>query len=146
MTTPITIAGNLTRDPELRFTNGGKAIASFGVAVSRRFQQNGEWQESTSFYTVKAWDQLGENAAASLVKGARCIVTGRLDITEFTGRDGSKRMSAEITAEEIGAALRWATVEITRTERTGGSERQQQNRARQTEPEPYYGGSDEEPF
>jgi single-strand DNA-binding protein len=86
MTTNITVVGNLTRDPELRFTNSGKAVASFSVAVSRRYQQNNEWQEVTSFYSVTAWDQLGENAAASLHKGTRVLVSGRLDIREYDDR------------------------------------------------------------
>ena len=75
----VTIVGNITRDPELRFTAGGKGIASFGVAVNRRWQQNGEWQEKVSFFNVTAWDTLGENIAASLTKGTRVIVTGRLE-------------------------------------------------------------------
>ena len=79
----VTIVGNLTRDPELRFTAGGKGVASFGVAVNRRYQVNGEWQEKVSFFNVTAWDQLGENAAASLTKGARIIVTGRLEQREY---------------------------------------------------------------
>ena len=62
----ITLVGNLTRDPELRYTSGGRGVASFGVAVNRRYQVNGEWQEQTSFFNVVAWGTLGENAAASL--------------------------------------------------------------------------------
>ena len=73
----VTIVGNITRDPELRFPAGGKGIASFGLAVNRRWQQNGEWQEKVSFFNVTAWDTLGENIAASLTKGTRVIVTGR---------------------------------------------------------------------
>ncbi len=87
----VTIVGNLTRDPELRFTAGGKGVASFGVAVNRRYQVNGEWQEKTSFFNVTAWDQLGENAAASLTKGARIIVSGRLEQREYETKEGEKR-------------------------------------------------------
>ena len=65
----ITLVGNLTRDPELRFTANGRAVASFGIAVGRRYQVNGEWQEQTSYFNVTAWGDLGENAAASLSKG-----------------------------------------------------------------------------
>jgi len=75
----ITLVGNLTRDPELRFTANGRAVASFGIAVGRRYQVNGEWQEQTSYFNITAWGQLGENAAASLSKGARIVVTGRLE-------------------------------------------------------------------
>ena len=73
----VTLVGNITRDPELRYTTGGRGVASFGLAVNRRYQQNGEWQEDTSFFNVVAWGDLGENAAASLNKGHRIVVTGR---------------------------------------------------------------------
>ena len=63
MSSNVTVVGNLTRDPELRFTNAGRAVATFGMAVSRRYQVNGEWQEQTSFFNVVAWGQLGENAS-----------------------------------------------------------------------------------
>ena len=98
----VTIVGNLTRDPELRFTTGGKGVASFGVAVNRRYQQNGEWQEKMSFFNVTAWDTLGENAAASLTKGTRVIVTGRLEQREYETKEGEKRNVVEIVADEIG--------------------------------------------
>ena len=70
----ITVVGNLTRDPELRFTTGGRGVASFGIAVGRRYQVNGEWQEQTSYFNITAWGTLGENAAATLTKGSRVIV------------------------------------------------------------------------
>ena len=79
MDNTVTLVGNLTRDPELRFTHGGQAVATFGLAVNRRYQQNDEWQEKMSFFNIVAWGQLGENAAASLTKGGRVIVTGRLE-------------------------------------------------------------------
>ncbi|MFM8712208.1 MAG: single-stranded DNA-binding protein, partial [Actinomycetota bacterium] len=75
----ITLVGNLTRDPELRFTTGGRGVASFGIAGGRRSPVNGEWQEQTSYFNITAWGQLGENAAATLAKGSRVIVTGRLE-------------------------------------------------------------------
>jgi single-strand DNA-binding protein len=109
----VTIVGNLTRDPELRF------IASFGVAVNRRYQVNGEWQEKVSFFNVTAWDQLGENAAASLTKGARVIVTGRLEQREYETNAGEKRNVVEIVADELGPSLRWARAEVERTQRSG---------------------------
>jgi single-strand DNA-binding protein len=113
----VTIVGNITRDPELRFTAGGKGIASFGLAVNRRYQQNGEWQEKVSFFNVTAWDQLGENAAASLTKGTRVIVTGRLEQREYETQQGEKRNVVEIVADEIGPSLRWATATVERTQR-----------------------------
>ena len=90
----VTLVGNLTREPELRFTKAAGGVATFGVAVNRRYQQNGEWQEKTSFFNVTAWGQLGENAAASLTKGARVIVNGRLEQREYETRDGEKRTSS----------------------------------------------------
>ena len=116
----VTIVGNITRDPELRFTAGGKGVASFGVAVGRRYQQNGEWQEKTSFFNVTAWDTLGENIAASLTKGTRVIVTGRLEQREYETKEGEKRNVVEIVADEIGPSLRWARAEVERIARDGG--------------------------
>ena len=116
----VTIVGNITRDPELRFTAGGKGVASFGVAVNRRWQQGGEWQEKVSFFNVTAWDTLGENIAASLTKGTRVIVTGRLEQREYDTKDGEKRNVVEIVADEIGPSLRWARAEVERIVRDGG--------------------------
>jgi single-strand DNA-binding protein len=114
----VTLVGNLTREPELRYTQGGKGVTSFGLAVSRRYQVNGEWQEKTSFFNVTAWDQLGENAAATLSKGTRVIVNGRIEIREYEARDGGKRTSVDVVADEIGPSLRWARATIERTTRT----------------------------
>jgi single-strand DNA-binding protein len=145
----VTITGSLTRDPELRFTTGGKGIASFGVAVNRRYQVNNEWQEQTSFFNVSAWGTLGENAAASLTKGMRVIVTGRLEQRSYETKEGEKRSVVEIVADEIGPSLRWARAEVERIARDGGNGGGGQgggsgssgfNRA----PDPVYG--DEEPF
>ena len=114
----ITIVGNLTREPELRYTQGGKGVTSFGVAVGHRYQVNGEWQEKTSFFNVTAWDQLGENAAATLSKGTRVIVSGRIEVREYEARDGGKRTSVDVIADEIGPSLRWARATVERTTRT----------------------------
>jgi len=116
----ITLVGNLTRDPELRFTTGGKGVASFGIAVGRRYQVNGEWQEQTSYFNIVAWGPMGENAAATFTKGMRVIVTGRLEQREYQNREGEKRTAIEINADEIGPSLRWATASVERTPRTDG--------------------------
>ena len=113
----VTVIGNITRDPELRFTTGGRAVASFGLAVNRRYQVNGEWQEQTSYFNVTAWGQLGENAAQSLSKGARTIVAGRLEQREYETREGEKRSVVEVVADEIGPSLRWATAQVEKTSR-----------------------------
>jgi len=113
----ITVVGTLGKDVELRFTAAGKAVASFGIAANRRYQVNGEWQEQTSWFNVTAWGELGENAAGSLHKGSRVIVTGRLESREFEGKDGVKKTAVEIVADDLGASLRWATVQVERVAR-----------------------------
>lgn len=119
-TNSVTLIGNLTRDPELRYTTGGRGVASFGLAVNRRYQQNGEWQEQTSFFNVVCWGELGENVAATLTKGARTIVTGRLEQRSWETQDGDKRSVVEVVADECGPSLRWAQAQVERTERSGG--------------------------
>jgi single-strand DNA-binding protein len=114
----ITLVGNLTRDPELRYTTGGRGVASFGLAVNRRYQVNGEWQEQTSFFNVVAWAELGENAAATLTKGSRAIVFGRLEQRDYENREGEKRSTVEVVADDIGPSLRWAQATIQRNERS----------------------------
>jgi single-strand DNA-binding protein len=115
----VNVVGNLTRDPELRFTPSGQATATFGVAVNRRWQnrQTQDWEEATSFFDVVCWGQLAENAAQSLTRGARIVVTGRLDQRSWENQEGEKRSKIEITADEVAPSLRWATCEITKNER-----------------------------
>lgn len=121
-TNTITVTGNVTRDPELRFTPSGQAIASFGLAVNRSWQnrQTQEWEEQVSFFDVKCWAQLGQNVSDSLSKGARVVVTGRLEQRSWETDQGDKRSTVEIVAEEVGASLLFATAEITRNERREG--------------------------
>lgn len=143
----VTLVGNLTRDPELRFTTGGRGTASFGLAVSRRYQVNNEWQEQTSFFNVVAWGTLAENAAASLNKGHRVIVTGRLEQRSYDDKEGQKRTIVEIVADEIGPSLRWARAEIEKIARDGGNSGGGGgggNSGGGRAPDPVYG--DEEPF
>jgi single-strand DNA-binding protein len=115
----VTLIGNITRDPELRFTPSGQATASFGVAVNRRWQnrQSGEWEEATSFFDVVCWREMAENASESLQRGARVIVTGRLEQRSWETPEGEKRSKIEVIADEIGPSLRWATATITKNER-----------------------------
>lgn len=116
----VTVVGNVTRDPELRFTPSGQAVASFGLAVNRRFQRNNEWEETTSFFDVVAWGTLGENCCESLSRGSRAIVTGRLEQRSWDDKEsGDKRSKIEIIADEIGPSLRWATASVTKNERKG---------------------------
>lgn len=149
----VTLIGNLTRDPELRYTTGGRGVASFGLACNRRYQVNGEWQEQVSFFNVVAWGTLGENLAASLTKGTRVIVTGRLEQRSWETQDGEKRSVVEVVADEVGPGLRWAQVQVERNERSteggfsgggasGGGSSGGGGGGRS--PDPIYG--DEEPF
>ncbi len=117
----VTLVGNITRDPELRFTSSGQATATFGLAVNRRWQnrQTQEWEEATSFFDVVCWREMAENAAESLVRGARVMVTGRLDQRSWENADGDKRSKIEVVADEIGPSLRWATAQVTKNERRG---------------------------
>jgi single-strand DNA-binding protein len=118
----VTVVGNATRDPELRFTNSGQAVATFGLAVNRRWQnrQTQEWEESVSFFDITCWAQLAENVAESVQKGSRVLVTGRLDQRSWETQDGEKRSKIEIIADEVGPSLRWATAQVTKNERRGG--------------------------
>jgi single-strand DNA-binding protein len=139
----VTLVGNLTRDPELRYTTGGRGVASFGLAVNRRYQQNGEWQEQTSFFNITAWGELGENLAASVTKGSRVIVTGRLQQREYQTKEGENRTIVEVIADEAGPSLRWAQAQVERISRDSapsGGDGGGGGRA----PDPVYG--DEEPF
>lgn len=139
----VTLVGNITRDPELRYTTGGRGVASFGLAVNRRYQQNGEWQEQVSFFNIVAWADLGENAAASLSKGHRVIVTGRLEQRSYETKDGEKRNVTEVIADELGPSLRWAQAQIERISRDAASSGGGGGGASRA-PDPVYG--DEEPF
>ncbi len=115
----VTIVGNVTRDPELRYTPSGAANASFGVAVNRRWrdQQTNDWKESVSFLDVVCWREMADNVCETLSKGARVVVTGRLEQRSWEDGDGNKKSKVEIVAEEVGPSLRWASAEITKNER-----------------------------
>lgn len=119
----VTIVGNITRDPELRFTPSGQANARLGVAVNRKWQDrnSGEWQEATSFFDVICWRELAENVSESLKKGTRVIVTGRLEQRSWE-QDGNKRSVVEINADEVAPSLRWATAKVEKTERRSGGD------------------------
>ncbi|HEX3840758.1 MAG TPA: single-stranded DNA-binding protein [Acidimicrobiales bacterium] len=119
MTTTTTIIGNLTRDPEIRYTRDGQATTSLGVAVNRRWQNRDskEWEESTSFFDVVCWRELAENVALSLTKGARVVVNGRLEQRSWETEEGDRRFKVEIVADDIGSSLRFATADIHKVER-----------------------------
>ena len=119
----ITVVGNLTNDPELRFTPSGAAVASFTGAASSRYMDKAtnEWKDTDPTYLrCSVWRQYAENVAESLTKGSRVIVTGRLKQRNYETREGEKRTSFEIDVDDVGPALRYATAKINRVQRGGG--------------------------
>ena len=132
MANTTTITGNLTREPEIRYTREGQATAQLGVAVNRRWQDRTtqEWQESTSFFDVICWRDLAENVALSLTKGMRIVVTGRLEQRTWETEEGEHRSKVEITADEVGPSLRFATADVHKVERRecGGAGRRRGGR------------------
>lgn len=119
----VSLVGNVTRDPELRFTPSGQATTSFGLAVNRRWQnkQTQEWEEAVSFFDVVVWREMAENVAESLTKGSRAFVMGRLEQRTWDDKEtGNPRTKIEVIADEVGPSLRWATADVTRNERKDG--------------------------
>ncbi|HEY2221952.1 single-stranded DNA-binding protein [Actinomycetospora sp.] len=121
--TVITVVGNLTADPELRFTPSGAAVANFTVASTPRTfdRQSGEWKDGEAlFLRCNIWRQAAENVAETLTRGARVIVQGRLKQRSFETREGEKRTVIELECDEIGPSLRYATASVTKASRGGG--------------------------
>jgi single-strand DNA-binding protein len=124
--TVITVVGNLTADPELRFTPSGAAVASFTVASTPRTldRQTNEWKDGEAlFLRCSIWRQAAENVAESLTRGSRVIVSGRLKQRSYETREGEKRTVVELDVDEVGPSLRYATAKVNRTQRgssTGG--------------------------
>lgn len=121
--TQITLVGNLTADPELRFTPSGAAVANFTVASTpRQFdRQSNEWKDGeTLFMRCSIWREAAENVAESLGKGQRVIVTGRLVSRSYQTKEGENRTVNELQADEVGPSLRYATAKAQRTQRGGG--------------------------
>jgi single-strand DNA-binding protein len=152
----VTLVGNVTRDPELRFTSGGTAVASFGVAWNQRSQQG---EDKAHFFDVSCWRELAENVAETVTRGMRVVVYGRLDYRSWESQNGEKRTAVQIVADEVTPSLRWATAQVNRNERRGpggpggggaptGGGASYQNSG--PTPGPDYGGGydipDEEPF
>jgi single-strand DNA-binding protein len=120
----VVIVGNLTDDPELRYTPAGAAVANFRVAVNRRTKdESGQWKDGeTSFFRVNAWRSLAENVAESLTRGSRVVVSGRLRSRSWENPEGETRSAVEIEADEIGPSLRWATAKVEKTQRSSGGD------------------------
>ncbi|WP_415854719.1 single-stranded DNA-binding protein [Sinomonas sp. G460-2] len=121
--TTITVIGNLTNDPELRFTPSGSAVANFTVASTPRTfdRQANEWKDGeTLFLRASIWREAAENVAESLTKGMRVIVSGRLKSRSYETKEGEKRTVIELEVDEIGPSLRYASAKVNRTQRSGG--------------------------
>lgn len=122
--TTITVIGNLTNDPELRFTPSGSAVANFTIASTPRTfdRQSNEWKDGeTLFLRASVWREAAENVAESLTKGTRVIVTGRLKSRSYETAEGEKRTVIELEVDEIGPSLRYANAKVNRTQRNGNS-------------------------
>ncbi len=137
----VTITGNVTKDPELRFTAAGTALCSFGVAWNKR-NQNGD--DEAMFFEVTCWQSLAENVAESIGRGDRVTVTGRLNWRSWEDNEtGKKRSAVDITADDVGPSLKWATAEVSRTPRSdSGAPASNQGQAAPASNYP----TDEEPF
>ncbi|WP_086838956.1 single-stranded DNA-binding protein [Amycolatopsis kentuckyensis] len=123
--TVITVVGNLTSDPELRFTPSGAAVANFTVASTPRTldRQSGEWKDGEAlFLRCNIWRQAAENVAESLTRGARVVVQGRLKQRSFETKEGEKRTVVELEVDEIGPSLRYATAKVNKVSRGGGGD------------------------
>lgn len=147
----VTITGNCTRDPELRYTNNGMQIATFGVAINQRKRNDsGQWEDGeTSYFDVTCFRELAENVAESVSKGTRVIVAGNLKQRSWETPDGDRRSKVEIIADEVGPSLRWATASVERMGRSssdgGGGSAAAAPRGGSDGPPPSY-DNQEEPF
>jgi single-strand DNA-binding protein len=143
----ITLVGNVTDDPELRFTPSGLPVANFTVAVNRRFKNSsGQWEDRLDgFFRCSCWRDMAENVAESIVKGQRVMVVGRLQEQRWEDQDGGKRSRIEIQVDEVGPSLRWATAQVQKSSRSapqGGGGGDWSAGAAST-PAPVGGGSEE---
>ena len=125
MSSTVNLAGRLTRDPELRYSAKGTPVATFAVVTSERRKdaQTGEWSDvNASFWDCVAFGQMAENVAESLTKGTAVLVQGRMYQEEYTDREGQKRRSWKVTADDVAPSLRWASAKVNRTSRSTGGQ------------------------
>lgn len=115
----VTLVGNLTKEPQRSHTSSGKSRTTFGLAVNRRWRdpQSQEWQEVASFFDVVCWNDLADHVEASLAKGTRVVVTGRLEQRSWDTDAGERRSKIEVIADEVAPSLRWATAVVAKVER-----------------------------
>lgn len=146
--TTITLIGNLTGDPELRFAQSGAAVANFTIASTPRAfdKQSNEWKDGdTMFLNCSVWRQAAENVSETLTKGMRVIVQGRLKSRSYDDREGNKRTVFEVDVEEVGPSLKYATAKVTRAASGGQQSGGQQRPAQRPAADPW-GTSEEAPF
>lgn len=145
--TVITVCGNLTADPELRYTQNGLAVANFTIASTPRTydRQKDEWVDGEAlFLRASAWKEFAENVAASLSKGSRVVASGRLRQRSYETKEGEKRTSIELEVDDIGPSLRYAKAQVTRSQGGGGSKPAPP--AKSSDPWETPGSSNETPF
>ncbi|SJN20250.1 Single-stranded DNA-binding protein [Microbacterium esteraromaticum] len=139
--TVITVVGNLTADPELRYTQNGLPVANFTIASTPRTfdRQANEWKDGEAlFLRASVWREFAEHVAGSLTKGMRVVAQGRLRQRSYQDREGNQRTSIELEVDEIGPSLRYATAQVTRAASTGGGQsRPQQQQQQQVSEEPW---------
>src|SRR5918992_524454 len=116
----VTLVGNITDDPELRFTPSGAAVANFTVAVNRRYKnQDGQWEDKLDgFFRCNCWRDMAENVAESLQKGSRVVVVGRLQQRSWEDQEGNRRSAVEVQVDEVAPSLRWATATVQKSQRS----------------------------
>ena len=119
----VTLVGNLTDDPELRYTANGAAVCKIRIAVNRRIQgPDGQWKDGeASYFSINCWRGLAENAAETLTRGTRVLVAGRLNFRSWENQEGEKRSAVEVEADEVGPSLKWATAKVERQSRSSAS-------------------------
>lgn len=137
----VTLVGNVTDDPELRFTPSGRPVANFTVAVNRRYKNNeGNWEDKLDgFFRCSCWADMAENAADTLKKGTRVVVVGRLNQRSWEDGEGNRRSAVEVQVDEVGPSLRWARANVTKASKGSGSSggfQQQSGGAPQQQPQP----------
>jgi single-strand DNA-binding protein len=120
MTAQVTIVGNLTREPEIRYTTAGVATTTLGIAVNRRWKHHGseEAEEEASFFDVVCFNELAENVALSITKGMRVVIPGRLSMRSWSDEDGRRRTKVEVVADDVAPSLRFATASVSRIARS----------------------------
>jgi single-strand DNA-binding protein len=149
----VTLVGNITDDPELRFTPSGRPVANFTIAVNRRYKnQEGNWEDKLDgFFRCSCWADMAENVAESLTKGSRVMIVGRLQQRSWDDQEGNKRSTVEVQVDEVGPSLRWATAQVQKSQRSGGGQgggggdwggRPQQQAPPQQAPQQAQGGGD----